>query len=197
MLLRENFSEFLSCSQKCPYAPSVDTSTLLTVVGGVVVAKTTLIAVLVARRDRARRRTTSTVVAAARRADPAGWRLQWAEPGVLLVSNASRGDAAREVQLTATLTASSGERASVAELVRFVGTGASFEARFTGLETYLGRLAGDGAGAARRDREQLRARLASTLSYAIHWRTAEGERRQEIRTAQTVIPVPDGVLEPV
>ena len=174
----------------------MDTTTLLAVVGGVVVVKTGVIAVLVARRDRTRRRATDTVVAAARRADPGGWRLQWAEPGVLLVSNTSRGEAARQVELTATLTTSSGASASVAELVRFVGTGACFEARFAGLEGFLGGLAaGRGRSLPGHEREQLRVRLASTLTYAIHWRTPEGEQRQEVRTEQPVLPVPDGVLE--
>jgi hypothetical protein len=176
----------------------MDTATLLVVVGGVVVVKTAVIALLVARRDRARQRRTETVVAAARRVDPGGWRLQWAEPGVLLVSNSSRGDAAREVELRATLTASSGASASVAELVRFVGTGACFEARFAGLETFLATVAlgnPDGGEAAGRERDERRARLASTLTYSILWSTPEGERRRETRTGQPVLPVPDGVLE--
>ena len=193
----EKFSVLLSESQVRPYDPIMDTTTLLAVVGGVVVVKTGVIAVLVARRDRGRRRTTDTVVAAARRVDPGGWRLQWAEPGVLLVSNTSRGDAAREVELTATLTASSGASDSVAEQVRFVGTGACFELRFAGLEPFLGRLAsGRGRPLPGHERDQLRARLASTLTYSIHWRTPEGERRQEVRNGQPVLPVPDGVLEP-
>ena len=174
----------------------MDTTTLLVVVGSFVVLKTTLIALLVARRDRARRRSTESVVAAARRLDPSGWRLQWAEPGVLLVSNASRGEAAREVELTATLTTRSGASASVDELVRFVGTGACFQARFGALEQLLTGLA-PMLGTPDREREQAREQLASTLTYAIHWRTPEGERRREIRTEQPVLPVPDGVLETV
>lgn len=174
----------------------MDTSTLLLVVGGVVVAKTTALAVLVARRDRRQRRTLDTVVVAARRVEPSGWGLQWAEPGVLLVTNASSGAVAREVELSAELTASSGVTDFAEHLARFVGTGASVELRFAGLERWLTDVAGSSWETAAQASREMHDRLACTLTYSIRWRSPEGERRHESRTAQPVLPVPDHALRP-
>ncbi|SEQ54382.1 hypothetical protein [Microlunatus flavus] len=174
----------------------MDATTLLVVVGGVVAVKTTVILGLVARRDRRQRRRVDSAVTAARRVEASGWALQWAEPGVLLVSNASRGSAAREVELTATLTASSGESASVEHAEKFVGTGASFQARFAELERWLADVAAHAWVDAGRESAAVRDRLSSTLTYSILWRSPEGERCHETRSAHPVLPVPDLALGP-
>ena len=174
----------------------MDTTTLLLVVGGAVVAKTTTIAVLVARRDRRLRRRVDTAVSAARRVEPAGWGLQWAEPGVLLVTNSDRGTSARDVRLAATLTASSGVTDSVEHDARFVGTGASVELRFAGLERWLAEAVGSGWETAALASREVRDRLSCTLTYSIRWREPDGEQRYESRTAQPVLPVPDLALGP-
>jgi len=175
----------------------VTTATLLLVVGGVVCLKTLAFVTLMVRRSRRQRREldvaaealASAEAAAPTPADPSGWRLEWAEPGVMLVQNTSDEVPAREVLLSATLTASSGVAATVDQAVRFVGTGACFTARFADLERWLA----DAAVAAGlgRDREPALQRLACTLSYTMAWLTPDGERRRETRVAQGVVPVPD------
>ena len=156
----------------------MSTATLLLIVGGVVCVKTLAFVGFVVRRGRRQRAALAVAeaaVAAARavRPDPAdlcAWRLQWAEPGVLLVENASETLAARDVQLSATLTPTSGVAATVEHAVRFVATGACFTARFAAVDTWLS---------------------ACTLSYSMVWRTPDGERRRETRTGHSVVPVPD------
>ncbi|GAA3560110.1 hypothetical protein GCM10022197_14480 [Microlunatus spumicola] len=175
----------------------MSTATLLLVVGGVVCVKTLAFVTLIVRRGRRQRRELDVAAAALAVAesavpvppDPSGWRLQWAEPGVMLVQNTSDEVPAREVRLSATLTASSGAEASVDQAVRFVGTGACFTARFADLERWLTEAAA--AAGLGRDREPAPQRLACTLSYTMAWRTPEGERRRETRVAQGVVPVPD------
>ncbi len=174
----------------------MDTSTLLAVVGGVVVTKTTVIAVLVARRERRQRDRLRSAVTAARRDEASGWRLQWAEPGVLLVSNADHGEAVRDVQLSATLTARSEASASVEHSARFVGTGASIELRFPGLAEWLSEVASNGWTAQAHTSPECRERLACTLTYTIRWVTDDGEHRYEARAAEPVLPVPDLALGP-
>lgn len=181
----------------------MSTATLLMIVGGVVCAKTVGFVAFVRWRGRRQRRVLADVndaLAAAEAAapapgDPSGWRLQWAEPGVLLVENTSDASAAREVELTATLTASSGTAATVEQAVRFVGTGACFTARFPDLDRWLTDAANGAAAARGRDREPALRRLACTLSYSMAWRTPDGERRRECRTGQSVVPVPILTLE--
>ncbi len=184
----------------------MSTTTLLVIVGGVVCLKTLAFLAYVARRGRRQRAeldASAQALAAARavatapeRGSPPRWRLQWAEPGVLLVENTSGATPARDVELTATLTASSGAATSVARAVRFVATGASFTARFDELERWLADAATAAAAALGRDREPASRRLACTLSYSMAWRTPEGERRLQSRTAHPVVPVPDLSPEP-
>lgn len=158
------------------------TSTLLLIVGGVVCLKTVAFVGLWSRRGRRQRsalRVGAEALAAAKAVapvpvDPPGWRLQWAEPGVLLVENINRAEAARDVGLSASLTSGSGTVASVEQAVRFVGTGACFKARFAAVDPWL---------------------TASTLSYSMAWRTPEGERRRETRTVRSVVPAPDLAFE--
>jgi hypothetical protein len=148
----------------------------------VVCLKTLAFVGFIVRRGRRQQRALATVNAALATAeaaapapgDPSRWRLQWAEPGVLLVENTSGASAARDVELSATLTASSGTAATVEQTVRFVGTGACFTARFASVDPWL---------------------AACTLSYSMAWRTPEGERRRECRTGHSVVPVPDLTLE--
>lgn len=185
----------------------MSTVTLLLVVGGVVCLKTLAFVAFLTRRgwrqqvalDAAAEavRTAQAAEAAlvAQTTDPAGWRLQWAEPGVMLVENTSGHVAARDVELSATLTASSGSAATVAQVMRFVGTGACFTARFAELERWLTEAASGAAAALGHDREPALRRLACTLSYTMAWRTPEGERRHESRTALTVLPLPDLLLD--
>ena len=153
-----------------PQPHRVSTATLLLVVGGVVCLKTLALVALTVRRGRRQRRALDVPAAALATVEaaapvppsPSGWHLQWAEPGVMLVQNTSDEVAAREVQLSATLTASSGAAASVDQAVRFVGTGASFTARFADLERWLTETA---AAAGRgRDREPALQRLSPGLA---------------------------------
>lgn len=174
----------------------MDTSTLLAAVGGFVVVKTATIAVLVAPRERRHRDRLVTAVAAARRVDPSGWRLQWAEPGVLLVSNGDHGEAVRDVAVEATLVASSGVSASVEHAAGFVGTGASIELRFADLEPWLNEIASAGWTTEAHSSPEARERLACTLTYTIRWVMPDGEHRYESRTAQPVLPVPELALGP-
>ena len=157
----------------------MSTATLLMIVGSVVCLKTLAFVGLLVRRGRRHRAALATsaealaaaeATAAAPGAFEPGWRLQWAEPGVMLVENTSELAAARDVELSATLVASSGAQASVEQAVRFVGTGASFTARFPAVDCWL---------------------AMCTLTYSMVWRTPDGERRRETRTAQSVVPVPD------
>ena len=161
----------------------MSTATLLIVVGGVVCLKTLAFVALMLRRGRRQRvqlhAAAEAVLAAqavepvlgAQPADPAGWRLQWAEPGVMLVENTSGHVSARDVELSATLTASSGTAATVAQAMRFVGTGACFTARFAELERWLGEAASSAAAALGQDREpalppRLHAHLLHGLAHA-------------------------------
>ena len=156
----------------------MSTTSLLLIVGAVVVVKTLAFIGIVVRRERRQRgalaaATQAVAVAEAavhQDADPTGWRLQWAEPGVLLFENTSNAEAARDVVLTATLTAGSGVAASVDQAERFVGSGACFTARFADVDPWLD---------------------ACTLGYTLVWRTPDGERQRETRAAQAVVPVPD------
>ena len=156
----------------------MNATTLLMILSGVVCLKTLAFVGFSVRRGRRQRAALATAAAAVARArasapapDPTpGWRLQWAEPGVLLVENASATTAARDVELSATLTAGCGVAASLEQAVHFVGTGACFTARFPAVDPW---------------------RTACTLSYALVWRTPDGERRREARTGQVVVPVPD------
>lgn len=145
----------------------MDTTTLLAAVVGFVVVKTATIAVVVARRERRHRDRLVTAVAAARRVDPSGWRLQWAEPGVLLVSNGDHGEAVRDVAVEATLVASSGVSASVEHAAGFVGTGASIELRFAGLEAWLTEVASAGWTTEAYSSPAARERFAYTLTHTI------------------------------
>lgn len=174
----------------------MDTTALLVVVGAFVAVKTLVVVVLVVRRDRRQRRRVETAVVAARRVDESAWRLQWAEPGVLLVSNAVHGAAARDVELSATLTATSGVAASVEHSARFVGTGASVELRFADLEPWLNEVASEGWTVADHSSPRARERLACTLTHTIRWVSEDGEHHLESRTAQPVLPVPDLALGP-
>lgn len=174
----------------------MDTSTLLAAVGGFVVVKTATIAVLVARRERRHRDRLVTAVAAARRVDPSGWRLQWAEPGVLLVSNADHGESVHDVGMEATLVAGSGVSASAEHTARFIGTGASVELRFADLAPWLTEVASAGWTSEAYSSPAAREQLACTLTYTIRWVTDDGEHRYESRTAQPVLPVPDLALGP-
>lgn len=180
----------------------MSTTTLLVVIGFGVLVKTSIFLGVLARRDRRQRRALETVRATAARAvseaavpaepglAPTGWRLQWAEPGVLLLENADDAEAVRDVELAATLTAACGRTASVSRRVRFVGTGACFEARFGELEPWLEEaLVGTAEGA--------RHRLACTLDYVLVWHGSDGETRQASRTGRAVVPVPDLALETV
>ena len=79
----------------------MSTVTLLLVVGGVVCLKTVAFVAFLVRRGRRQQSALDAAAQAVRVAqaaeaalvaqptDPAGWRLQWAEPGVLLVQNTS------------------------------------------------------------------------------------------------------------
>jgi hypothetical protein len=177
----------------------VTTTTLLVIVGSVVCLKTLAFvgyAVRRGRRQRAELDAATQALVTARAAvpepeAPPRWRLQWAEPGVMLVENTSDATPARDVELTATLTASSGAVASVAQAVRFVGTGACFTARFADLERWLADAATSAGAALGRDRETASRRLACTLTYSMAWLTPEGERRHESRAAHRVVPVAD------
>lgn len=179
------------------------TTTLLIIIGSAVCLKTLAFVGFAIRRGRRQRRelgvaaqAVATAEAAASAAvpepvDPSGWRLQWAGPGVMLVENTSDDVAARDVELRATLTASSGTAASIEQAVRFVGTGACFTARFAELERWLADAADAAAAALGRDREAASRRLGCTLSYSMAWLTPDGERRRESRVAYTVVPLPD------
>jgi hypothetical protein len=182
----------------------VTTATLLVIIGSVVCLKTLAFVGFAVRRGRRQRRALDVAAEAVTSAeaaalllppraptDPSGWRLQWAEPGVLLVENTSDDVAARDVELRATLTASSGTAASIEQAVRFVGTGACFTARFAELERWLADAADAAAAALGRDREAASRRLGCTLSYSMAWLTPDGERRRESRVAQAVVPLPD------
>ena len=164
----------------------MSTATLLMILSGVVCLKTLAFVgyhVRRGRRQRAALARAAAALAAARASVPdraaapapapeaaSGWRLQWAEPGVLLVENTSDTAAARDVELSATLTPGSGVAATLEHAVSYVGTGACFTARFAAVDSWL---------------------TACTLSYSMVWRTPEGERRRETRTGHTVVPVPD------
>jgi hypothetical protein len=156
----------------------VSTASLLLIVGSVVCVKTLAFVGFMARRARRQRGALAAAASAVARAeaaahqgqDPDGWRLQWAEPGVLLVENTSDVEAARDVGLSATLTAGSGVAASVEQSERFVGSGACFTARFAWVDPWL---------------------AVCMLSYTLVWQTSDGERRRETRTAHPVLPVPD------
>lgn len=186
----------------------MSTTALLLVVGGVVCVKTLAFVALLLRRGRRQRvrldaaaeavllAQAAEPVLVAPPTDPAGWRLQWAEPGVMLVENTSGHVSARDVELSATLTASSGSAATVAQAMRFVGTGACFTARFAELERWLAEAASAAAAALGQDREPALRRLACTLTYSMAWRTPDGERRHESRTALSVVPLPDLLLDP-
>ncbi len=123
--------------------------TLLVDVGSVVCVKTLAFFGLVVRRDRRQRRALDSATAlaaeartAARRTldpvrpTPSSWRLQRAEPGVILVENVGE-EGAREVRLVADLTAGCGAMAEVDLRERFVGSGACLRARFAELEEWL------------------------------------------------------------
>ena len=51
------------------------------------------------------------------------------------------------------------------------------------------------AAALGQDREPALRRLACTLTYSMAWRTPDGERRHESRTALSVVPLPDLLLD--
>lgn len=173
-------------------------TTLLVVVGCVVAVKTLAFVGFVVRRDRRQRHeldaAAEAVAAAEERSltgDPEGWRLQWSEPGVMLVENTSTSASARGVELAATLTSGSGASATVHESVRFVGTGACFEARFGDLERRLADAAADAVALPGTAGDDARQALTCTLSYSMGWTTPDGEDRREERTAHPVVPVPD------
>ncbi|GAB2571632.1 hypothetical protein [Microlunatus antarcticus] len=165
----------------------MSTTTLLMIVGGVVCLKTLAFVGLLVRRGRRQRVALAAAAEAVTAAealarppargegeDPAGWRLLWAEPGVMLVENAGDTGGARDVELRATLTSRSGVVASAAHTVRFVASGACFTVRFAAVDPWL---------------------AACTLDYALVWRTPAGERRRETRNVPSVVPVPDLALE--
>ena len=178
----------------------MSTTTLLVVIGFGVLVKTTVFICFAVRRGRRQRVALEAAHAAADDAAallsaveaaaglaPQGWRLQWAEPGVLLVENIDHGEGVRDVKLVATLTSGCGQSATLTRAVRFIGGGACFEARFADLE---GSLAAELGGAP----DEARRRLACTLDYAMVWRTGDGETHRENRVGQAVVPVPDLAL---